>query len=87
MGARAQVLTYREKIEKDGRHEAVDLDNMDPGIKLHGVKAVHPLTGKQLPIFVASYVIGDYGPGALMGVPLHDERDCAFALENGLPLI
>ena len=64
-----------------------DLDNIDPGVKLYGVEVLHPVTGKRLPVYVASYVIGDYGPGALMGVPLHDERDCAFALENGLPLI
>ena len=54
---------------------------------LHGIKAVHPLTGLKLPVFLASYVVGDYGPGAVMGVPFHDERDCAFALANCLPLI
>ena len=49
--------------------------------------AIHPITGKRLPIYVTSYVIGSYGTGAVMGVPFHDERDCAFALENGLDFI
>ena len=54
---------------------------------MHGVEAIHPFTGTKLPIYVASYVLADYGPGALMGVPMHDERDCTFALENNLTLI
>ena len=60
---------------------------MDPGFRLNHVKAVHPLTGKELPVYVASYVVADYGLGSIMGVPLHDERDCAFALANNIPLI
>lgn len=47
----------------------------------------HPLTGEAIPIFVTSYVHADYGTGAIMGVPFHDERDCAFALANDLALI
>ena len=60
---------------------------MDPGIKLNGIQAVHPLTGEPLPVYVASYVVGEFGSGALMGVPFHDERDFAFALANELPFI
>ena len=60
---------------------------MDPGQVLFGVEVVHPFTGAKLPVYVASYVLADYGPGALMGVPMHDEKDCGFALENNLTLI
>ena len=86
MAARNQVHTYKEKIRKKN-DLTIDLDNMEPGVRLHGIDAVHPLTGKRLPVYVASYVLADYGLGSIMGVPLHDERDCAFALANGLPLI
>lgn len=51
-----------------------------------GTTAVHPLTGESLPIFVADYVVGHYGTGAIMGVPAHDSRDQAFARAHGLPI-
>ncbi|MFT3766578.1 MAG: leucine--tRNA ligase [Minicystis sp.] len=52
-----------------------------------GAKAVHPLTGAEIPIWVADYVIGSYGTGAVMAVPAHDERDFAFARTFGLPIV
>jgi len=56
------------------------------GVCIEGLVAIHPLTGKELPIFVADYVLGDYGTGAVMAVPAHDERDFAFAQTYGLPI-
>jgi len=51
-----------------------------------GTYAKHPLTGKDVPIWVANYVLMDYGTGAVMGVPAHDERDFAFAKKYDLPI-
>lgn len=52
-----------------------------------GIIAIHPLTGKQTPVFVADYVLVGYGTGAVMGVPGHDQRDWDFAKKFGLPII
>ena len=52
-----------------------------------GSTAVHPLTGAKLPVWAAPYVLYDYGTGAIMAVPAHDERDHAFASTHGLPIV
>lgn len=51
-----------------------------------GIKAIHPITGELLPIWVANFVLMDYGSGAVMSVPAHDERDFAFATMYDLPI-
>jgi leucyl-tRNA synthetase len=51
------------------------------------IEAIHPLTGKVIPIWIANFVLGSYGSGAVMAVPAHDERDAEFALKFDLPVI
>jgi len=52
-----------------------------------GAYALHPITQQRIPIYLASYVLKEYGTGVVMGVPAHDERDFAFAVQHGLPII
>jgi leucyl-tRNA synthetase len=56
------------------------------GVELKGVKAINPATKEEVPIYVADYVLGSYGTGAIMAVPAHDERDFDFAKKFGLPI-
>jgi leucyl-tRNA synthetase len=50
------------------------------------LEAIHPFTGEKIPVFAANYVLMDYGTGAVMGVPAHDERDLEFAEKYGIPI-
>jgi leucyl-tRNA synthetase len=51
-----------------------------------GINAIHPLTGKEIPVWVGNYVLMDYGSGAVMAVPAHDQRDYEFAQKYQLPI-
>lgn len=76
-----EVKTYCDAAET--RTEVERLQAGRDGVYT-GAHAVHPVTGKPVPIYVADYVLMSYGGGAIMGVPAHDERDWDFALRNGL---
>jgi len=52
-----------------------------------GVEAINPINGNKIPVYVADYVLGSYGSGAVMAVPAHDERDYAFAKKHGLSIV
>ncbi|MDR3049517.1 MAG: leucine--tRNA ligase [Elusimicrobiota bacterium] len=57
------------------------------GVELKGIKAINPVNKKEIPIFIADYVLTDYGTGAIMAVPAHDQRDWDFAKKFGIPII
>ncbi|MFX8406654.1 hypothetical protein ABTL65_19635, partial [Acinetobacter baumannii] len=52
-----------------------------------GITAAHPLTGAPLPVYIANFVLMEYGTGAIMAVPGHDQRDFDFASKYGLPIL
>lgn len=56
------------------------------GVELKGIKAINPANNEEIPVFIADYVLGGYGTGAIMAVPAHDERDFAFAKKYNLPI-
>jgi leucyl-tRNA synthetase len=80
------VEKYREEVKTKTEIERTTVDKNKTGIRLEGVQAKHPLTKEILPVFIADYVLNNYGTGAVMAVPAHDERDYAFAQKYNLPI-
>ena len=83
---RADVERYVSTVRKKTEQDRLDATKEKTGVKLEGVEAVNPFTGEPVPVFVADYVLGNYGTGAVMAVPAHDERDWEFAKKYGLPV-
>ena len=80
------VEAYLEKVSLKSDLERTDLAKEKTGV-FTGAYAVNPINGKQVPIWIADYVLVSYGTGAIMAVPAHDERDYEFAKEFGLEII
>lgn len=79
------VEAYLEKVSLKSDLERTDLAKEKTGV-FTGAYAVNPINGKQVPIWIADYVLASYGTGAIMAVPAHDERDYEFAKEFGLEI-
>ena len=83
----AQVEAYRAECAKKTEFERTQLVKDKTGVRLKGFTAVNPVNNKEIPIFIADYVMMGYGTGAIMAVPAHDERDWAFARKFGVDII
>ena len=82
-----EVVAYREAAARKSDMERTELAKEKTGVMLQGVKAINPLTEKQIPIFISDYVLATYGTGAIMAVPGHDARDWEFAKKFGCPIV
>ncbi|MFZ5698332.1 MAG: leucine--tRNA ligase [Pseudomonadota bacterium] len=69
-----------------GKAAEADMATMEKKGIFSGVYAIHPMTGEELPVWIANFVLMEYGSGAVMSVPAHDERDHEFAKKYGLPI-
>ena len=81
------VEEYKLQASRKSDFERTELVKDKTGVRLDGVNAINPATGKEIPIFISDYVLAGYGTGAIMAVPAHDERDFDFAKKFGLPVI
>ncbi len=80
-----ELRAFIEQMKKESEIERTAADAEKVGMDT-GAVARHPLTGETVPVWIANYVLMDYGTGAVMGVPAHDERDFQFARKYGLPI-
>lgn len=82
-----EVLAYVTTAKQKDDIERGDNTKEKTGVELKGVVAINPVNGERIPLYVADYVLGGYGTGAIMAVPAHDERDFAFANKFSVPSI
>jgi len=83
----AEVRAYQEAAARKSDFERTEMSKEKTGVRLQGVRAVNPVTGEEIPIFISDYVLSTYGTGAIMAVPGHDERDWEFAHAFDLPIV
>jgi leucyl-tRNA synthetase len=84
-GKRAELEAYRDSVRAASDIERQATDRPKTGVDL-GVTALNPVNGEALPVYAADYVLADYGTGAIMAVPAHDQRDLDFARTFALPV-
>jgi len=83
---RSAIDEYRHQAARASEIDRLSTEREKTGI-FTGSYAINPVNGEQVPVWIADYVLMTYGTGAIMAVPAHDERDFAFALKFGLPII
>ena len=82
-----EVTAYQAVAASKSDLERTELNKEKTGVELKGVRAINPVTGTEIPIFISDYVLATYGTGAIMAVPGHDQRDWDFAKAFDLPII
>ena len=82
-----EINAYKDECAKKSEFERTELEKDKTGVEIKGIKAINPLTNKEIPIWISDYVLMTYGTGAIMAVPAHDDRDYDFAKKFGLEII
>ena len=82
-----EIAEYRAAAARKSDFERTELNKDKTGVCIAGLKAINPVNGKEIPVWVSDYVLMGYGTGAIMAVPAHDERDYAFARKFGIPMV
>jgi len=85
----SDIRAYQQEAAKKSDFERTELADKKEktGVEIKGIRAVNPVNGKEIPIFISDYVLITYGTGAIMAVPAHDTRDWDFAKKFNLPII
>ncbi len=78
---------YKDECAKKTEFERTQLVKDKTGVKIEGLTAINPASGKEIPIYISDYVMMGYGTGAIMAVPAHDQRDYDFAKKFGIDIV
>ena len=81
------IREYQAAAARKSDFDRTEMNKDKTGVRLEGVRAINPVNGKEIPIFISDYVLMTYGTGAIMAVPAHDTRDWEFAKVFNLPII
>ena len=82
-----EVENYIKETSFKSAMDRTELNKGKTGVEIKGVKAINPITKKEVPIFLGDFVLGTYGTGAVMAVPAHDQRDYEYAKAHNLPIL
>lgn len=82
-----EVEAYIKQTSLKSNMDRTELNKGKTGVLVKGVKAINPVNGKEVPIYLGDFVLGDYGTGAVMAVPSHDQRDFEYAKAHNIPMI
>jgi len=82
-----EVNEYIAEVAKKSEMDRTDLNKGKSGCRLEGVKAINPVNGKEVDIFIGDFVLANYGTGAVMAVPSHDQRDFEYAQVHNIEMI
>ena len=82
-----EVTSYQEKAKNKTEFERTQVNKDKTGVKLDGLTGINPITNEEIPIYISDYVMMNYGTGAIMAVPAHDERDYEFAKKFGIDIV
>lgn len=80
------IKAYISQAKNKDEIERTSTDKEKTGVCIKGINAINPANGETIPVWIADYVLGDYGTGAVMAVPAHDDRDYLFAKKHNLPI-
>ena len=82
-----EVKAYIEEVSKKSDMDRTELNKGKSGCRLKGIKAINPVNGKEAEVFIGDFVLANYGTGAVMAVPSHDQRDFEYAVAHDIPMI
>ena len=87
IGNMDEIIEYRQECAKKTEFERTQLVKDKTGVCIDGIRAINPVTNKEIPVYISDYVMMGYGTGAIMAVPAHDTRDYEFAKKFGIDIV